>query len=531
VCVVLIASLSGPTIAVGQDGPAPARAAPAGPGGAAPPADRVPYARSDTGVVGATAPRIIPGPEYRLGPGDLLEVQIAGRLDVTRHHVVLDLDGAIYIPPLGAVEIGGLTVGEAYRKVVARAHTFLRFVDVTLAVVQPRSFEVVLSGEVERPGAMLTSAFRRLHEVILSAGGITERGSRRSVLVVGKHGEREVDLLRFELTGDLRENPFIEEGMRIHVPPRRASAMLTGAVRRPGEYELGPAGSLVELLDLTGGLGASAAPSESRLTRIGTDSRKEVVKLDLAAALAPPAGPGPVSAAVDVPLRAGDVVFVPSVTMLQDVVEVRGAFGGTPESGRTTTAGKPTIVQRFELAQGERVSDIVRRAGGPAPFADLRLAIIERRAQSGPVQRIPADLRRLLVDKDDTQDLLVHNGDVLTLPVLEDKVYVVGEVRAPGGHDFRPELGVREYVTLSGGPGRRAKLADATLTFRDGRTFRLQDAPPPEPGAVVTVPEVAVKWWQDYVTIATAVASLVGAYTGLYILFGGRPGLLSTRDD
>ncbi|MBI2217740.1 MAG: SLBB domain-containing protein [Candidatus Rokubacteria bacterium] len=465
---------------------------------------------------------MIPGPEYRLGAGDLLEVQVAGRLEVTRHQVVVDLDGGINIPPLGAIGVGGLTLAEAYRKVVARARAFLRFVDIAISVIQPRSFEVVLSGELERPGAVLTSAFRRLHEVIQAAGGVSERGTRRRVRLVDEQGEREVDLLRFELTGDISQNPFVEGGMHIHVPPRGPSVTLTGAVRRPGEYELGPTGSLAELLALTGGFHASAARSEARLTRIGPDGRKETLAVDLATALARPA---------DVSLQPGDVVFVPTVSVLQDVVEVRGAFAGVADSGKTTTAGKPTIVQRFELARGERVTDLVRRAGGPAPFGDLRLAMLERRAGSGPVQRIPVDLHRLLVEKDESQDVPMQNGDVLTLPVVEDKVYVVGEVRAPGAHDFRPDLGVREYVTLAGGPAKRAKIEAATLTFRDGRTYALKDAPPPEPGAVVTVPEVAVKWWQDYVVIANTVASLVAAYTGLFILFGARTtGVLGTSE-
>jgi len=60
------------------------------------------------------------------------------------------------------------------------------------------------------------------------------------------------------------------------------------------------------------------------------------------------------------------------------------------------------------------------------------------------------------------------------------------------------------------------------VTFRNGKTYAMADAPPLEPGAVVTVPEVAVKWWQDYVTILTAIASLVTAYTGLYFIFNGR---------
>jgi polysaccharide biosynthesis/export protein len=471
--------------------------------------------RGDQGIVGIAGPRIIPGPEYRLGPGDLLEVQIVGRLDVTRQQVVVDLDGSINIPPFGAVEVGGLTLAEAYRKVVARARAYLRFVDVALSVLQPRSFEVVLSGEVERPGAIVTSAFRRLHEVVQTAGGITERGSRRRVHITEKSGERDVDLLRFELTGDLTQNPFVVDGMRIHVPPRGPSVTLTGAVRRPGEYELGPTGSLAELLDLTGGFPVAAATSDARLTRIGPDGRKENVVVDVATAPRRPA---------DVTLRGGDVLFVPTISGLQDVIEVRGAFAGTQDSGKTTTLGKATIVQRFELSQGERVADVVRRAGGPAPFADLSLAVIERRGQSGPVQRIPIDLHRLLVDKDEAQNILLQNGDVLTLPVVEDKVYVLGEVTKPGAQDFQPNLGVREYVTLAGGPSKRAKLTEATLTFKDGRTFALPDAPPPEPGAVITIPEVSVKWWQDYITIANAIANILTAYTGLYLLFGGRAG-------
>jgi protein involved in polysaccharide export with SLBB domain len=444
-------------------------------------------------------------------------------METARHPVVVDLDGAINIPPLGAIDVGGLTLAEAYRKVAARARAFLRFVDIAISVVQPRSFEVVLSGELERPGAVLTSAFRRLHEVVQAAGGISERGTRRRVRLVDMQGEREVDLLRFELTGDLSQNPFVVEGMHIHVPPRGPSVTLAGAVRRPGEYELGPTGSLAEVLGLTGGFHTTAARSEARLTRIGVDGRRETLGVDLATALVRPS---------DVSLQPGDVVFVPTVSVLQDLVEVRGAFVGGADSGKTTTAGKPTIVQRFELAQGERVTDLVRRAGGPAPFADLRLALVERRAGSGPVQRIPVDLHRLIVEKDESQDLPMQNGDVLTLPIAEDKVYVVGEVRTPGGVDFRPDLGVREYVTLAGGPGKRAKIEAATLTFRNGRTYALNDAPPPEPGAVVTVPEVAVKWWQDYATIAGTVASLIAAYTGLFILFGSSrtTGVLTDGD-
>jgi hypothetical protein len=167
------------------------------------------------------------------------------------------------------------------------------------------------------------------------------------------------------------------------------------------------------------------------------------------------------------------------------------------------------------------VRDVVVKAGGAAAYADLRLAFIDRAGASGPRQRVPIDLQRLLVEKDESQNVLLQNGDVLTLPVVEDKIYVVGEVKAPGAQDFRPDLTPREYLALAGGPGNRAKIASTTVTFRNGRTYAMAEAPPLEPGTVVTVPEVSVKWWQDYVQIAQLVASLITAYTGIFILFNG----------
>lgn len=454
--------------------------------------------------------RLMPGPDYRLGPGDLLDVQIVGRVDVIRQQVMVGLDRTVSIPPLAPTEVGGLTLLTAHQRLTRAAHAIFKFADVTVSVIAPRVFEVVVAGEVERPDTLLVSATRRLQDVILAAGGITSRGSLRRVRVEQHGAEREFDLLRFQLLGDVRENPFVEEGMRIQVPPRGPAVTLTGAVLRAGEYELGPLGSLGELLDLTGGVAQNAAPAESRLTRVGPDGVKTTSGLDLAAATGR-----------DTPLRAAGSVFVPSVGVLQDVVEVRGAFNGTGESGKTTTAGKPTIVQRFELARGERVRDVVQKAGGVSPYADLRLASVERGLNAGPRQRIPVDLERLLVEKDDTQNIQLDNGDVLSLPVMEDRVYVVGEVKTPGPVDFRQELTPREYVTMAGGPTARAKVAATMVTFRNGRTFAMAEAPPIEPGAVVTVPEVAIKWWKDYVMIAQVIGSIITAYTGIWVLFNG----------
>jgi protein involved in polysaccharide export with SLBB domain len=457
--------------------------------------------------------RIAAGPDYRLGPGDTLEIVLAGRIESARHVTIVSADGNITIPPLGAVPVGGLTVLEAQRRVAKLAEPLFRFLDLTVTLISTRSFEVTVSGEVERPATLLLAATQRVHQAIAQAGGATARGSLRNVILM-KNGreERRLDLLRFLLGGDLDQNPYMTEGISIAVPPKGPAVTLAGSVVRPGEYEIGPPKSLRALLELTGGLATESAAAEARLTRIGLDGKKTTVPLDLTTALTSPA---------DVPLQAGDTIYVPPLMVVQDIVEVRGAFNGTAESAKTVTAGRPAIVQRLELAGGDRVRDIVVRAGGAAPFADLRQAYVERAGTRGPRQTIPVDLHRLMVEKDETQNIVMQNGDVLALPQIEDKVYVVGEVRSPGPYDFRSTLSVREYIALAGGPLARAKTKATTVTLSNGRTYPATDAPPLEPGAVLTVPEVGVKWWQDYAQIASTIASLVTAYTGLFILFGG----------
>lgn len=459
--------------------------------------------------------KITPGADYLLGSGDVIEVLLSGRLDVVRYKLVVGPAGTITIPLLGELKVAGLTSLETRRLVAQRASELFKFMEVAVAVEDVRTFDISITGEVENPGTIQVFAVQRLHEAVTQVGGITPQGSARHVRVFRDGKEKRYDLQRFERTGDLEHNPLVAENTVVVVPPRGPTISLLGSVVHPGDYEIGEDPlSLQNLLALAGGVPAHAAISQARLTRIGPDSKKETQTLDLTRLLSPGAPPFEV--------QGGDVLFVPPISVLQDMVEVRGALLGTgADPGRTLTLGRPTLVARVELASGDRLKDVILKSGGVAPYADFPRAFIERGGVSGPRQTIPVDLQRLLVDKDEGQNLALQNGDVFVVPVMEDKIYVIGNVRAPGGFDFRPLYSAKDYILLAGGPDRRAKERAATVKFPDGRIFRTGEAPPLVPGAVVEVPEVSVKWWEDYLLIASAVASIVTAYTGLYILFQG----------
>src|SRR5438093_13282269 len=122
-----------------------------------PPAPSIRPTPAPTPPPASTSPRgVTPGADYRLAPGDVLEVQIAGRLEVIRQQAVVDLEGAINVPPLGALPVGGLTLLQAHRKVSARARDGRKVAPATHTVVAPPTFQVPGSRARARPPPVRT---------------------------------------------------------------------------------------------------------------------------------------------------------------------------------------------------------------------------------------------------------------------------------------------------------------------------------------------------------------------------------------
>lgn len=255
IALVLSLSLALPSLAVAQQLPAPGASTPPGPAAVPPSPSAPPLVPADSFLLryGCVRPdacvgvgRVALPPDYRLGAGDLIDVQLSSRLEVNKLQVIVDPEGSISLPPAGPLNVNGATVLEAQQRVNQELRRLFRFTGAVLSLSTPRCFEVIITGEVERPGATMASAMRRVHEVIVLSGGVTPRGSVRFVELFPPSGPRRtIDLLRFELNGDLAQNPLVEPGLRIHVPPRSGYVPLSGAVRRAGTDEPSRAGGLV----------------------------------------------------------------------------------------------------------------------------------------------------------------------------------------------------------------------------------------------------------------------------------------------
>ena len=112
--------------------------------------------------------------------------------------------------------------------------------------------------------------------------------------------------------------------------------------------------------------------------------------------------------------------------------------------------------------------DLLVTVGGPKPQADLReVRIVRRDGQSYTV-----DLLRAVTDGKPLRDIVVDAGDLVFVPsrrIEEHKVFVIGEVGAPGAFPIIPNMRLSHALALAGGPKDTASLGSARVIRGDLR--------------------------------------------------------------
>jgi len=89
--------------------------------------------------------------EYRIGPEDVLQISV-WRNDAMSRTVPVRPDGRISLPLLNDVEAGGLTPAELRDSLIKKLTEFMPNPEVSVIVLEARSFEVSVIGEVPKPG-------------------------------------------------------------------------------------------------------------------------------------------------------------------------------------------------------------------------------------------------------------------------------------------------------------------------------------------------------------------------------------------
>jgi len=366
----------------------------------------------------------------------------------------------------------------------------------------PSRQTVSVDGEVRFPGSYPLQAGMTAADLVKLAGGYTQKVFVARGLLMRRLPDSTFTTFSIHVTPEdgttLSANDRLTFFNRFEMAPRR-HVFISGAVHRPGSFDLDSGMTVKDLVLLAGGV-LKDADLRSVRVEYPLDSvrgaRVETLTLDLDL---PTSG--------NLTLEDGAHVAVPlqSITKTLDIVTL---------NGMVTHTGDFSL-----LNPRERISSLIRRAGGIRPEgypAGARLF----RAGLG---RIAINIDRALKAPGGLDDLELRDNDTLWVPQVPATVRVSGRVYDPSDIPWRQGENWKWYIAMAGGFTDSAnedkvylKLADGAIQTRDYGIDSL-----PNPGSEIVVPfrkpPEPLKF-SDIISALGATASLVLTAVTVFIL-------------
>ena len=372
-------------------------------------------------------------PDYKLGPGDEIIIDIWGNNQTTIRQV-LSPDGTINIPDVGLVSLNGMTVKEAdsyLRKKLGQIYAVdgedaKSEIKLTLGTI--RTIQVNVMGEVAVPGTYFLSSLSTLYHALYRAGGVTDLGTLRNIKLVRKGKTiAEVDVYDFILNGKVQDSVNLEDGDIVIVPAYDKLVEIVGKVKRPMIYEMKEGETLADLIEYTGGFSGDAYKDNVNLVR-QNGKEYQVYTVD-----------APDFAAFEV--FDGDAVTVGAMLdRYTNKLEIKGAVY------------RPGI---YQLGNGvETVGDLIRKADGLMGDAFTNRGIITRERDNLTFENIRFDIKAVL--EGTAPDIPLQKNDIVYIASIHDlneigTITVEGEVSAPGVFTYADNTTLEDAIMLAGG--------------------------------------------------------------------------------
>jgi polysaccharide biosynthesis/export protein len=409
------------------------------------------------------------GPNYVVGPGDSLAIDLWGGVSQRLLRTV-DREGRVALPEAGPILVSGRTLGEVQQDVQRVLRTQFRDVSADVSLQRLRTVRVYVVGDVSSPGAYDVSSLSTPLNALFAAGGVTPQGSLRQLQHYrGKQIIQEVDaydLLLHGIRGDLER---LENGDSLLVPPLGPTVKVDGMVRRPALYELHSEKTLVDVLDLAGGILPAAALRHIEVQRLMAHEKRTMLSVEIGEASDPEA------------IRAQLRGFA-----VQDGDEIH-IFPIAPyNSASIYLEGHVLRPGRYSYKPEMKLTDVVTSYSDLLPEPSVRYA---------EIIRLHTPDYHPVVETFDLEAALEHPETAPKLEPLDTvrifgrydfepdpEVLITGEVRAPGRYRTSGQQHLRDAIYQAGGATPDAWLDSAQLFRRqpDGTTrvfsINLRDA-------------------------------------------------------
>ncbi len=391
------------------------------------------------------------GPDYVLGPGDTLTIDMWGGISQSLPRIVSH-DGRVVLPEAGPVYVAGMTLDEAQSVIQKALGSQFRNARVAVSLARLRTVRVYVVGDVQRPGAYDVSSLSTPLNALYAAGGPTAAGSLRIVRHLrADRVVRELDLYEFLLHGLREDTERLLPGDTILVPPAGTQVSVAGMVRRPAIYELKDEKTVEDTIALAGGLLVAASTTQIKIDRIKPHDNRVTESIDLDRGL----GPEELSKSLQsFKVSDGDKIIVAPVL---------------PYSERAIyLEGHVLRPGRYAYRDNMSLVDVLRSYHDLLPEPADHAEIIRLRPPDYRPETISFSLSELMIGN--SPILLQPFDTVRVLGRYEadpPKVTIQGEVLRPGPYPLPEKMTAAQLVRMSGGFKRDALLENADLTSYD----------------------------------------------------------------
>jgi polysaccharide export outer membrane protein len=270
---------------------------------------------------------------YRIGAGDVLDVRIYNRPQLSRDAVRVEGNGMIRMPLIETeIQAACLTEGELAKEIATRYAKFYRNLQVDVFIKEYHSRQIAIIGAVNDQGRFELQRRIRLLELLTYAKGPSPKAGQTINVVhssapsLCKKDDDEIGAftsyrLSDTLLGDPKANPYLEPGDIITIPDAD-QVYVVGNVFMPLTIPLKEPITVSRAIAMAGGTRQDTKKDQIRIVRQepGTQTKKEMM-IDLAAIEK--------RQAEDVQLQPNDIVDVPTSAGRS---LLRGLIGGGTQS-------------------------------------------------------------------------------------------------------------------------------------------------------------------------------------------------------
>ena len=374
---------------------------------------------------------------------------------------------------------------------------------------------VSIEGAVYRPGTYALDENMHLSALLTKAGGLVPNYFSTRGLIIRLDQQLYPNTIPFDVGQVLNgtSDPVLQKEDQVIIRDiysigERKTVRIDGEIMLPDEYSFYRNMTLKDLIFLAGGMKEAASESYIEVARRNSYAEAADINSKMVSLF---------SFAVDrnLQLAAEDEKFILKPF---DQVYIRKAPAYEVQRA-VSILGEVKYPGQYSISsKDERVSDLIKRAGGLTPYAFAsgarmkrnvddqqkeQLAIVNQMKlesdstlemlQSQSQKTLELQLSAVLEHPGDENDYILKEGDEIFIPIKSEEIWINGEVMNPTGLAFEARKNAKYYVNASGGFTPDAQKGRIYVVYANGTSsttkhFIFRSYPRVEPGSQVIVP-------------------------------------------